>query len=253
MRALVLAAGEGRRLRPLTLDRPKCLVEVFGRPILDHVLDALAAAGVDEIGVVGGYRLDVLRRHLEGRDVTVFENPEFDRTNMVATLFCARPWLDDDLVVTYADIVYRPDLMRALLADPAPAAIVVDTAWRDLWALRMEDPLADAETLRLSKDGDVLELGKKPKSYAEIEGQYMGLLRFRGDVLRRIVSLYDALDPAGPYDGKDKANMYMTSLVQLVVDRLHPVRAVRVRGGWLEVDSVEDLEVYRAAGPGLLG
>lgn len=242
MRAVVLAAGEGKRLRPRTADRPKCLVELAGAPLLEHQLAALHAAGVDDVVLVTGYR----REALEARGLPTFHNPAFGRSNMVASLLCAREALDgsSDVLVAYADIVYRPEVVRALVACDAPFATTVDLDWRSLWALRHEDPLEGAETLKLDAAGRITELGKRPRSLAEVQAQYMGLVRLAADFAPTVVRFHDALDPRGPYDGKDRDNMYMTSFLQALIDAGHALQAVPIHGGWLEVDSVEDLERY---------
>lgn len=242
MRAVVLAAGEGRRLRPLTEDRPKCLVELAGRSLLDHQLAALRAVGIDDVLVVTGHR----REAIEARGLATVHNPDYDRSNMVASLMCARDALDgsSDVLVAYADIVVRPAVLHALQACGAPFATTVDLDWRALWALRHEDPLEDAETLKLDARGRITELGQRPRSERDVQGQYMGLVRFGAHFAPSVVRFYDALDPAGPYDGRDRRNMYMTSFLQALVDAGHPLQAVTVRGGWLEVDSVEDLRRY---------
>jgi choline kinase len=120
----------------------------------------------------------------------------------------------------------------------------VDRSWLRLWSIRTATPLADAETLKLDARGNIIELGRKPASYEEIEAQYMGLIRVRADVAPHWPAIYQALDPAGPYDGKSRDNMYMTSFLQHLIDQGQPVRAVPVDGGWLEVDSAGDLELY---------
>jgi choline kinase len=243
MRAVVLAAGEGTRLRPHTADRPKCLVPLGGRPLLDWQLDALRAAGVDDVTVVTGYRGDMVR----APGIRTVPNPRFDTTNMVASLMCARDRLDgtDDVLVAYGDIVYEPRLVAAL-ADPAtPVAIVVDRGWRRLWELRMADPLADAETMHI-RDGLVTELGRRPESFADVEAQYVGLIALRADFAPQLVAIHDALDPGGPYEGRDRDGMFMTALLQLLVDRGVPVGAVAVDGGWVEVDTNDDLATYEA-------
>ena len=244
MRAIILAAGEGTRLRPYTLDRPKCLVPLAGRPLLEWQRDALRAAGIDDITVVTGYRADQIR----ALGCSTVQNDDFASTNMVASLMCAAHLLDgsDDVVICYGDLVYEPRLVRALCDRDAPVAITVDRQWRRLWDLRMADPLADAETLKLDANGHVIELGRKPVSYADIEGQYMGLIGIRRAIAPKLVDVYRALDPAGPYDGRDRANMYMTSFLQYLIDEVTPVAAVVVDGGWLEVDTIADLDTYEA-------
>ncbi len=241
MRAVILAAGEGTRLRPFTADRPKCLVELAGRPLLAWQLDALTAAGVDDVTIVTGYRADQIT--VGTRRV---HNPRYDDTNMVASLMCARDAFDgtDDVLVAYSDIVYEARLVEALTGSAAAVAVLVDREWRALWELRMADPLGDAETLRMDPDGRLRELGRKPSSYDDIGGQYVGLVRVRADVAPEWPRRYDALDPAGTYEGRDRDHMFMTAFLQLMIDDDVPVHAVTVDRGWLEVDTCEDLEVY---------
>ena len=243
MRAVVLAAGEGTRLRPLTSDRPKCLVELAGRPLLDWQLDALGAAGVEDITIVTGYRDDQITAGTRR-----VHNPRFDETNMVASLMCAREAFDgsDDVLVAYSDIVYEPRLVRALAADTSEVAVVVDRNWRALWQLRMTDPLGDAETLRLGESGQILELGRRAESYDDIEGQYIGLTRVSANVAPEWPRRFDALDPNGNYEDRDRDHMFMTAFLQLMIDDGERVQAVIVDGGWLEVDTCDDLDVYRA-------
>ena len=238
MKAIILAAGQGTRLRPLTDDRPKCLVEYRGKAILDYILESLRTCGVNDIVVVKGYRHDTLQR--PGLRYVV--NDRYDTTNMVSTLFCAEQEMDDDILISYADIIYGPSIVKAILDDESEFGVAVDMNWRELWESRMEDPLKDAETLKLDSDGFITELGRKPSSYDDIEGQYMGLLRISRNSLRSIRHFYHSLDKDGIYEGKNFDNMYMTSFIQLVIDRLMKVRAVPVQGGWLEIDCIEDLE-----------
>ena len=244
MRAIILAAGEGTRLRPHTLDRPKCLVPLAGRPLLAWQADALRRAGVGDITVVTGYRAD----QVAALGFATVHNDRFRETNMVASAMSARALLDgsDDIAICYGDLVYEARHVEALAACTAPIAVTVDRDWRNLWALRMADPLQDAETLRIDDNGDVVELGRKPSSYDEIEGQYMGLIGVRAAFARELVNAYDALDPAGPYDGRNRDNMYMTAFLQHLIDHVTPVAAVVVDGGWLEIDTTLDLETYES-------
>jgi choline kinase len=242
VRAVILAAGEGTRLRPLTLDRPKCLVPIVGRPLLEWQLDAIRAGGIDDITIVTGYRAEQLRAF----GCRTVHNAAFANTNMVASLMVASELLDgsDDVLVAYGDLVYEPRIIEALVRCDAPFAITVDRAWRRLWSTRMPDPLADAESLRLDAQGNVIELGKRPRGYDDIEGQYMGLIRLGCELAPRLVELYRALDPGRSFDGRTRDAMFMTSFIQYVIDEVTPVAAVVVDGGWLEVDSVHDLETY---------
>ncbi|MDP6346476.1 MAG: phosphocholine cytidylyltransferase family protein [Alphaproteobacteria bacterium] len=244
MRAIILAAGQGSRLLPHTEDRPKCLVELAGRPLLAWQLAVLRDLGIADIVLVGGYRAEQLRRWHP--DVVV--NAAYRTTNMVRSLFCAEAHLrgDADILIAYSDIVYEPRVAAALLESRAPVAVAVNTAWRELWQARMADPLADAETLRIGADGRLLEIGRKAGSYDQVEAQYMGLIKVDAAHAARLRGVYDAMAADGRFAGAAHGNMYLTDFLQRLCDDGWPVHAERIDGGWLEVDSVEDLALYEA-------
>jgi len=241
MKAIILAAGQGTRLRPLTNDRPKCMVEYQNKPIIDYILETIKECKISEIAVINGYKKDVLEDYLKDQDLIFYTNKDFDKTNMVSTLFCAKNFMNEDLIISYADIVYKKEVLEKVLNNKDDFSVVVDRNWKELWSQRMENPLDDAETLKI-KDGNIVELGKKPKSYDEIEGQYIGLIKISKDIVNKVIKFYDGLDKNKIYDGKDFDNMYMTSFIQMIINELTDVKPVFIDGGWVEVDCVDDLE-----------
>jgi choline kinase len=166
LRAIILAAGSGSRLLPYTASKPKCLVEVAGRSLLDRQLDVMRGVGIRDITIITGYLADRIKRH----GLKSLNNPDYERTNMVATLFLAVEILraGEPVVVSYGDIVYEQKVLERLLACDAPICLPVDVEWERLWSARMENPLDDAETLKLNESGDVVELGKKPDSRSDM-------------------------------------------------------------------------------------
>ena len=249
MRAILLCAGQGTRLRPLTEDRPKCLVPYRGRPILDRAVETLRACGIRDLAVVTGYRADLL----EGRGLTPRHNIDYASTNMVHSLFCAEDLMAGGFLVVYGDIVFHPRLVRALLEDPSDCATAVDSEWASLWRLRGLDPVRDAETLKVGPGGEIRELGRAPSGPADVQGQYIGLIRFSARGAEAARAFYHGLDPRGPYAGRDLRGMFMTAFLQEAIDRKAlEVRPVWVKGGWAEVDSTEDLAAYERTPPELL-
>lgn len=237
LRAIILAAGEGTRLRPYTLDRPKCLVEVDGVSLLDRQLAVLATAPIQPIVLIGGYRVEMLKRS----GIEIRANPRYAETNMVWTLFCAEEDLEGDVLLCYGDIVYSREILEALLNSKADIAVAIDLDWESYWRARNEDPLADAETLKLAADGQILEIGQKPKSLAEIEGQYMGLMKFSPKGTQLLKKTFHDAKSTGALRGKSLEKAYMTDLLQAMIDLHYRLDAVPVHGGWVEVDTVSDL------------
>lgn len=237
MRGIILAAGRGSRLGGLTGTRPKCLIPLAGKPLLFWQVEAFRAAGVGAVAVVRGY----LGHLVDGPGLTTFENPRWAQTNMVASLAVAQAWLEAEAcIVSYADIAFHPEAVRVLMGSVRDIAITYDRQWLALWTDRFADPLGDAETFRLGPGGFLEEIGGRPASLAEVQGQYMGLLKFTPGGWRKTQSLLDRLDPAAR-DALD-----MTSLLRRLLEAATPVAAVPVDGRWCEVDSERDLLTYEA-------
>jgi len=240
-KVILLVAGEGKRLRPYTLDRPKCMVEIDGISLIDRQLSVLRAEGLDNIVMVGGYKSEMLKR--EG--VKLKLNPRYYETNMVWTLFSAEEELDNldrDVIVSYGDIVYSREILQALLKSTTDIAVIIDKEWESYWRARNENPLDDAETLKIRRDGTISEIGQKPKSLSEIEGQYMGLMKFSVKGIKQIKEIFHTAVESGELLGKSVESSYMTDLLQVAINSGRSVTAVPVCNSWIEVDTVKDLK-----------
>ena len=242
MKVLVLAAGQGKRLRPLTNDIPKCMVSYKNKPIIDYIINTVKNFGINDIAVVCGYKKNVLKKYLKEYYLTFFSNDEYDSTNMVTTLFEAKEYMDDDLIVSYSDIVYKEGVLKKLIDSNHEIAVIVDRKWRELWAKRMENPLDDAETLKI-QNGRIIELGRKPKNFNEIEGQYIGLIKISKNIIKNVIEFYEKFDKRIIYDGFDYKSMYLTSFIQMMINNSFEVSPVFIDGGWIEIDTSEDLNL----------
>lgn len=228
---------------PHTVDRPKCMVDLFGKSMLERQIRVLSEQNVSEITVVTGHCAEAV----SNAKIKTRHNADFASSNMVESLFAAKDILlsGDDVVVAYGDIVYQSNVLSSLLEAKADLAVCVDREWREYWQNRMEDPLADAETLKLTPDGRLTELGKKPDTYEDIQAQYIGLFKISAELAPSFVEFYEALDREAFYDGQPFKKMYMTSFLQALIDSGVFVRAVEITNGWLEVDSLDDLACYK--------
>ena len=237
MKAIILAAGRGSRMKELTDERPKCLVELRGKTLLDWQLGALRGSGIKEIAIVTGYKHEMLAN----RGLVEFHNPRWAETNMVSSLTCATDWLQTEpCIVSYSDIFYTRSAVESLMNSTASLAVTYDPNWLQLWINRFGDPLLDAETFRLTPDGCLSEIGSKPKTLDEVQGQYMGLILFTPEGWAEVVRIRAALNE------EECDRMHMTGTLQKVIDgRQISITAISYTGEWGEVDSIEDLSVYK--------
>jgi choline kinase len=233
MKALVLAAGRGSRLGPFTADRPKCLVEIGGKSLLERQVAALRAAGAREVGVVIGW----CAKAFQAKGLPTFENPRWADTTMVESLSAAEEWLlEGPVLVSYGDIVYGAATARRLAKVDAPLAISYDPGWEVLWRSRFDQPLDDAETFVRDGAGHLMDIGGRPATAAEVQGQYLGLLRFTPVAWSTVRELRSANAEVRMLD--------MTGLLRhLVRSDLLQISTVPTAGPWCEFDHPMDIDV----------
>lgn len=234
MKAVTLAAGRGSRLGELSQASPKTLMTLAGKPLLVWQLAALRSAGITETAIVCGYCAEQLQYYA---DRSVY-NAEWRQTNIVGSLLCADPLLAADThIVSYGDIVYRPDIVRALQACSADIAITSDQCWLPLWQQRFIDPLSDAECFEQAH-GWLQKIGGRATTLTQIQGQYMGLLKITPQGWQHITAVLSVLAPGAA------KQLDMTSMLNLLLSHDVRVAVVPVQGGWVEVDTPTDLLLY---------
>lgn len=253
-RAILIAAGRGKRLGAHTEEIPKCMVQVGAQPILGWVWQALAAVGVEELVVIRGYRGDVLEsfvRSLVPR-VQFVDNPEWQTNNVLLSMACARRFFDQPTYVTYSDIIFTPAVARAAAAASAEIGLVIDREFRSIYEGRTEHPLEEGEVSDLMPDGSVARVGKKALPPPEAIGEYIGLARLGERGVATVANTLDQL--ATTYAGREQEpfqratsyrNAYQTDLWQLLIDGGIRIDPVFIDGQWREIDTGQDLDRAR--------
>jgi choline kinase len=234
--AIILAAGVGSRLRPLTDDRPKCLVSLGGETILHRAVRVLHEAGVARVIVSTGYLADTVREALSGAplEVTFVHNPDYATTQNVVSLARALAALrpGEAFVKLDGDVVFARPVLDALFAAPGEAAVAVDRSGQ----------LGAEEMKVLVERGRVRRFGKglDPR---RAHGESIGIEWFEPAAAARVAA---AIASAV---GRGRTDVYYEDVYNDVLDAV-AMSAVEVPGdAWTEVDDVDDLARARAMFP----
>lgn len=230
--AILLNAGKGSRLLPLTADRPKCLIEVGGKAIIDHQLDALAAAGVRRRVVVGGYRIDRLAEHLAKRgdpDVELRFNPFWAVSSSISSVWRARDLLSGSYAIMNGDTVYEADLVAKGFARMAPGL--------NLFVEPIVSPVLDDMLVKV--DAGTIRAVAKTLDPIDARFRSLGVVAGRDDD----GAYRAALDAVIARDNG------IQSFHHQIVDELAqagPVHAIAIEhGAWVEIDRVEDIADWK--------
>ena len=245
MRAIILAAGRGSRLKELTDETPKCLMEVGGKSLLRRQVDAYKAHGIEEVLVVRGY----LAEKIDFPDILTVDNPDWETTGLIPSLMCAERFMEGGFLFSYGDTTFDPGhvgrVLQALEAGHAMAGII-DTAWHLVYEGRDWHPPEQAENVLADASGRIHEIGKRVPGEGSL-GEFIGLAGLGAEAASRLVAAYhhleETLAPDEPWGQLGTLRMgYAADLLQHLINEGVHMQAVPVEGGYREVDTPEDLE-----------
>ena len=247
LKVIVLAAGQGKRLHHLTNNKPKCMVELFGKTLLQRQIEIYRNCGVSDISVVTGYH----DSKINYPDIYKLKNKRYRTTNMVESLFCAQEKLFGSVIVSYGDIIFEKKIIKKLINSENDISIIIDKNWKDYWKIRFNDPIKDAESLVVDKNGFIQSIGQKVDNVEEIEGQFIGLMKFQNDGIKNIKKFYEKIKKIS-ISGSNPINTnlpfeksFMTDFLQGLINFDYKLKAVSIKNGWLELDSLKDYRLYK--------
>jgi choline kinase len=233
VKAIILAAGCGRRLRPYTVDRPKCLLPFAGQPLLRHQLRTLRHCGIDDIVIVKGYRAEqIVEPGLRG-----YVNADYATSNVALSLACAASELEEEVVIWYGDMICEPRLLEHLLsASHGDLLAAVDDDWRPYYQARSGDDGATRAGWLIDAEDRIVRTRRNAERAEGREVQFIGLLRCRP---AGCAALRDLLRDAA---STPLRQAFMADVIDALRARDCCVQAAVNQRGWLEFDTTDDYE-----------
>ena len=242
MKAIIIAAGKGVRLKHYTEDLPKCMLKFGGKTLLQRQIDALKASGITDISIVKGYQ----EEKISYPGFKYYINDRYEHNNILNSLFYAEPEIDSEVVISYSDILYERNVVSRLLESKHNISIVVDIDWRGYYKGRKDHPIQEAENVIFDSNNRVIEIGKIMTKKHDVHGEFIGMMKLtkRGaDIFKRHFHRAKQLFWNKPFV---RANVfesaYLTDMIQDMVDMGVDIHCVIIERGWKEIDTVEDYE-----------
>ena len=244
MKAIILAAGQGTRLKKYTQDLPKGMLSFQGKTIIERQIELYRKCGIEDISIVRGFAGEKIT--YEG--VKYYTNADYANTNMVESLLAARAEFTDDVILSYSDILFGEDILRTMKEAFGDFLVAVDKSWKEYWQVRYGRMDFDTESLSIDGNGFITSLGLENPPVAEIDARYVGLLKFSGwglGIIEQVMENAYTLGADQPWQqsGKPVRKAYMTDLLQALIQKGERVRAVPFCHGWIEFDTNEDFEL----------
>lgn len=253
--AIIAAAGFEKQLLPLIEDKPKCLLDIKGKTILERQIAALNECNIKDIALVRGYKKDAISLP----NIRYYDNDRYEETGELFSLFCAENEMKGRCVILYGDIIFDTAILEKLLKSPADIALVVDLAWYDQQhrmvhrhinpdLVILQNPPGNTYLSRYvlpDEQNRVLKIGQH-LPHEQAHGEFIGMAMFSEKGIEAFTQAYrDALkkhEATGFHEAGSFAKASFTDMIQELIDQGHPVHCVPIFKGWMEVDSFEEYQ-----------
>lgn len=243
MKAIILAAGQGTRLKRYTENFPKGMLSFMGKTIIERQIEIFNSCNIEDIIIIKGFASDKIQ--YEG--IKYYINHEYTTTNMVESLVVAKDEFDDDIIVSYSDILFDKLMLEEMIKTQDDFVVAVDDKWKEYWRSRYGKVDFDTESLSIDGNNYITSIGKKNPKLEDIDSRYIGLTKFTEKGMEKILDILNRdyeeyIDKPWKQSGRPIIQAYMTDLLQAILDNGEKVKAKRFNNGWIEFDTNEDYE-----------
>lgn len=241
MKAIILAAGKGTRLRPLTNDIPKAMIKVLNKTLIERQIENLQNCGIMDITIVTGYKDELFKFP----KIDYIKNERFETTNMNESLFCAAEKLNDHVVVCYSDIIFERKIIKQIIESKQDIGLAVNLDWKKNYEGRTLHPFSEAENVVIENERIVKIRKNIPNCESNQKiGEFMGIMilsEYGSRVLLEKYKIIKNIHVGKFHNSSSLQNAYLTDMIQELIDLKIEVKSIFPKGKWSEIDTPEDL------------
>jgi len=233
MRGIILAAGRGSRLGLIIKNSHKSLIKFNKSNLLENIIKNFNKHKITNVSIVTGYNHNKFKKY----NLKKFHNNSWRKSNMVYSLTKADNWLSNHTcIISYSDIYYEDNAIKILKNSKNNFTILSNKKWLKNWSSRYKNPLNDAESFKIDKKKNLIEIGKKEKKIKNIQGQYMGLIKVTPKIWRLIKKKIPRI--------KYKNNISITELLNKLIQFKLKIKTIEYNSKWFEIDNKSDLNFF---------
>ena len=240
-KVIIIAAGPGSRLRPLTNNKPKCLLEIKKKSLLSHQIDVFKKNKLSNINIIVGHKKEKLQKF----NYKCFENKNYRKNNILNSLFSAKKIIKGSIIISYSDIIFKNRIVKKLMSAKSDISVLVDKTWKNNYKGRKLHPMSEAENVVYDKNLNIKKAGKIINK-KEANGELIGLFKLspKGSKIFKRYYHIAKKNFTGKkfYSAKTFQKAYITDFLNFLVKNKVKVKSNLVSGGWMEIDTAEDLK-----------
>ena len=236
MKCVILAAGQGKRIKQITKKKPKCLIKINNETLLDRQIRLLNCLNIKKITVVKGFRAE----EINVDSLNYVFNKNFKINEQLDSLICAKKEFDQDLLVTFADTIYDTSIIKKILQSISGDIILaVDRDWKKRYRFRHDHPFGQADKVKVDKRYNLVSIGKKI-DLNRTDAEFLGIFKLTKKGCKLFLKNYFKIKKL-----KKTNKMQIHDFFQYMINDGNKIKACFVKGKYMEIDTMNDLKIAK--------
>ena len=241
MNAIIIAGGKSTRLRPLSNEIPKTMIEVYGKSLLERQIEVFQSCGISDITAVTGYHSEKINLP----NINCIKNEEYKTTNVNEGLFCAKAKLNDSVIITYGDIIFEYEVLEQILNFKGDIGVVIDLDWEKQYTGKFGRPISEADNVIMNKK-QILKISKNlTKKDDLILAESIGIFKLSKSGAKILLDRYNHLKKSHKgkfHSASSFKDAFFMDMIQDLIDTNVIIEPIPINGRWCEIDTQLDLE-----------
>jgi len=241
MKIIIIGAGSGSRIGDFAKNTPKSLIKINKKTILERQVSLFRKNGLNEIIVITGPN----KEKFNLSDITYIFDSKYAEHDMLGSLMEAKNYFNDDVIVTYSDIIFDESILHQVLESKSDMGIAVDFDWEKSYVNRTEHPKSEAENVLVDNTGSVLQIKKNIQNINKNVAEFLGIIKFSSYEAKNFVKKYEILKKSHKekfHNASSLSKAYLTDMIQELIDSKIKVSIISITGKWCEIDTMQDLK-----------
>ena len=241
MNAIIIAGGKSTRIRPLSNEIPKTMIEVYGKSILERQIEVFQRCGISDITAVTGYHSEKINLP----NINCIKNEEYKTTNVNEGLFCAKAKLNDSVIITYGDIIFEYEVLEQILNFKGDIGVVIDLDWEKQYTGKFGRPISEADNVIMNKK-QILKISKNLTKKDDLTlAESIGIFKLSKTGAKILLDRYNHLKKSHKgrfHSASSFKDAFFMDMIQDIIDTDVIVEPIPINGRWCEIDTQLDLE-----------
>lgn len=234
MNSLIIAAGEGKRIKEFTKKIPKSLIKINNKTILKRQIDFMKKNKIKKISIVKGFRANKIKY----KSIKYFYNLKYKKNEQLDSFFCAKKFFDEDIIVTFSDIIYDEKILKKIIKIKNAFTIAIQRNWKSKYKNRFDHPMFEADKVVI-KNNKITKIGKKI-SINKANGEFLGIFKVSKNMWKTLIKEYKELRKS-----QNTSKLQIHHFFQYLINKKIIIKPTYVLGKFMEIDTYNDFNIAK--------